>query len=209
MPDDPRPSGARPTDPFAGPHTPDRDRVASPVSGKAVEFVETPTDPDSDPLLFEMWLAHDGHGPMLHVHPEQDEELEPLSGRLGVRIGSDTRVLTPGERVVVPADTPHRFWNAGDGRLHLRGGVWPGLRTEAFMRIVYGLPRDGEPATPSGMVLNPLRLSVLLEEYDDMLWLARVPPGLQRAGVRALAHLGRAAGYTNHYPEYLPDESGG
>lgn len=58
------------------------------------------------------------------------------------------------------------------------------------------------------MVLNPLRLSVLLEEYDDVLWLARVPLGLQRAGVRSLAHLGRAAGYTNHYPEYLPDESG-
>jgi hypothetical protein len=42
------------------------------------------------------------------------------------------------------------------------------------MRITYGLARDGAPV-----------------------W-------LQKFGVRALAPVGRLAGYDNEYPEYLP-----
>lgn len=182
----------------------DPDTLASPPAGKHIKFVEKPDDPETDPLEFEMWLAAEGsHGPMAHVHPEQDEYLEVVSGTLGVRHGDETRRLTAGERVVVPAGDVHRFWNAGEERLHLRGGVDPGLRTEAFMRVTYGLARDGAPVTGSGMPLNLLRLAVLLDEYDDMLFLAALPLWLQLAGIRAVAPLGRAVGYENSYPEYL------
>jgi mannose-6-phosphate isomerase-like protein (cupin superfamily) len=179
------------------------DDVVAPKSGKRVEFRGRPDDPARDPLRFEMWLDADGHGPTEHVHPEQTEWLSVVGGRLGVSVAGDSRTLGPGERVTVPAGVRPRFWNAGDGKLHLEGGVDPGLRTEAFMRVTYGLARDGAPATPSGMPLNLLLLAVLLEEYDDMLYLARVPERLQRLGVRLLAPLGRLAGYENGYPEYL------
>ena len=182
---------------------PGGDVVVAPRSGKRVQFRERPADPDHDPLRFEMWLDADGHGPMEHVHPEQTEWLSVVDGRLGVSVTGDRRTLGPGERVTIPAGVRHRFRNAGDGTLHLEGGVDPGLRTEAFMRVTYGLARDGAPATPSGMPLNLLRLAVLLEEYDDMLYLARVPERLQRLGVRLVAPLGRLAGYENSYPEYL------
>jgi mannose-6-phosphate isomerase-like protein (cupin superfamily) len=192
--------------------------VTTPISGKRVKFVNRPDDPARDPLEFEMWLASDGHGPMLHVHPEQDEQLEVRAGQMGVyasdaRVGppdgpqevlvTEDRVLQPGEVVTIPADTPHRFWNASDDELHLAGSVTPGLRTEAFMRITYGLPRDGAWATPSGLPLNFLRLAVLLAEYDDMLYLAQIPVWLQRLGIRALEPFGQRAGYDNRYPEYL------
>jgi hypothetical protein len=71
------------------------------------------------------------------------------------------------------------------------------------MRVTYGLARDGAPVTGSGMPLNLLRLAILLEEYDDMLFLAVLPLWLQLAGLRALAPVGRAIGYGNSYPEYL------
>lgn len=196
----------------------DGDVVDAPRSGKRVRFVDRPDDPDHDPLTFEMWLAPDSHGPMLHVHPEQDERLGVRAGRMAVRASEATlspaegpdeslvnerRVLHPEASVTIPAGTPHRFWNAGDGELHLEGSVTPGLRTESFMRITYGLPRDGALATPSGMPLNVLRLAVLLAEYDDMLYLARLPMWLQRFGMRALEPLGRRVGYDNRYPAYL------
>ena len=194
------------------------DVVTTPVSGKRVRFVDRPDDPATDPLRFAMTLAPDGHGPMLHVHPEQDERLAVAAGRLGVfanearfassdgsneRCRDEERVLGPGEAVTIPADTPHRFWNAGEDELRLDGSVTPGLRTEAFMRITYGIARDGAPTTPSGMPLNALRLAVLLDEYDDMLYLARIPVRLQRLGIRALEPLGRRIGYDDRYPEYL------
>lgn len=183
----------------------DDDTVRSPPAGKVVRFRDRPDDPETDPLTFDMWLAAEGsHGPMLHVHPEQDERLTVRTGRLGLAHDGTTSELTAGETAVVPAGDPHRFWNAGDDPLHIRGSVTPGLRTEDFMRITYGLARDGDPVTPSGMPLNALRLAVLLREYDDMLWLAALPLWLQRIGVDLVAPLGRLAGYENSYPEYRP-----
>jgi mannose-6-phosphate isomerase-like protein (cupin superfamily) len=184
----------------------DDDWVVSPPAGKRVRFVDRPADPDSDPLEFEMWLAAEGsHGPMKHVHPEQDEFLTVVEGRMGVFHEGETTVYGPGEGVRIPAGDVHRFWNAGETELHLRGGVDPGLRTETFMRITYGLARDGAPVTPSGMLLNPLRLAVLLDEFDDMLFLAVLPVSIQRLGVTALAPLGRLAGYDTAYPQFRVD----
>jgi hypothetical protein len=37
----------------------------------------------------------------------------------------------------------------------------------AGMRITYGLARDSAPVTSSGILLNPLCLSVLLSEFDN------------------------------------------
>jgi mannose-6-phosphate isomerase-like protein (cupin superfamily) len=181
----------------------DDDVLRSPPAGKYVRVLERSDDREVDPLRFEMWLDATGsHGPMPHVHPEQDEFLQVIDGRLGVSHEGTTETLTPGERVVVPAGDVHHFWNAGDERLHLRGGVDPGLRTEWFMRVTYGLARDGAPVTGSGMPLNVLRLAVLLDEFDDMLFLAVLPLWLQLAGIRAVAPVGRLVGYDNDYPEY-------
>jgi len=202
---DESPGPARPNRPEGTPYI-DDDWVVSPPAGKRVRFVERPDDPDSDPLRFEMWLAAESsHGPMKHVHPEQDEFLEVVDGRMGVFHGGETTEYGPGEGVTIPAGDVHRFWNAGETELHLRGGVDPGLRTEPFMRITYGLARDGAPVTPSGMLLNPLRLAALLDEFDDMLYLAALPVGLQRLGVTGLAPLGRLAGYDNAYPQFRAD----
>ena len=185
--------------------TPDAELVTSPPAGKTVEFLDRPDDPDTEPLVFEMTLAPDGHGPMRHVHPEQDEWLAVREGRLGVCIDGRRHELGPDQVVTIPAGTPHRFWNAGDSTLRLHGGVTPGLRTEPFMRVTYGLARDGDPVTPSGMPLNLLRLAVLLREFDDMLYLSALPVWLQRLGIRLTAPLGRLAGYDNRYVEYLPE----
>ena len=201
-----RPASRKSRSPPEGDPYVDDDWVHSPPAGKRVRFVDRPDDPATDPLEFEMWLDAEGsHGPMAHVHPEQDEFLEVVSGRMGVSHEGERRECGPGEGVTVPAGDVHRFWNAGDSELHLRGGVDPGLRTETFMRITYGLARDGAPVTPSGMLLNPLRLAVLLREFDDMLYLAALPVWLQRLGVALLAPLGRLAGYDNEYPQFRLD----
>ncbi|MFA4926913.1 MAG: helix-turn-helix domain-containing protein [Patulibacter sp.] len=37
-----------------------------------------------------------------------------LSGRLGATVGFDTYELEPGDSIVLPSTTPHRFWTIGD-----------------------------------------------------------------------------------------------
>ena len=179
--------------------------IEAPRSGKRVRYLDAPDDPATDPARFEMWLdpPEESHGPMRHVHPEQDESLEVVSGSLGVWHDGQRRTLAEGDRAVIPAGDPHRFWNAGDGELHLEGTVTPGLETETFMYTTYGIARD-HPATPSGMPLNPLRLAPVLDRYDDLLYLAHVPFVLQKAAIRAVAPIGRRLGYRAEYPEYVP-----
>lgn len=179
--------------------------IEAPRSGKRVRYLETPDTTGEDAARFEMWLQPppESHGPMRHVHPEQDEYLEVRDGHLGIWHEGDTRQLAPGESVTVPAGDRHRFWNAGDGELHLVGSVSPALDTEPFMYVTYGLAAD-YPATPSGMPLNPLRLAPVLETYDDLLYLAHVPVEPQKLAVRVTARVGRFLGYPADYPEYIP-----
>ncbi len=175
-------------------------------AGKRVRYLETAEDTGGEYARFEMWLAPPGesHGPMKHVHPEQDELLAVEDGVLGVWHDGTTHRLEAGERVTIPAGDPHRFWNAGRGEVHLVGEVRPALSTERFMYVTYGLVGDC-PATQSGMILNPLRLAPILDRYDDLLYLAYLPMWLQLLAVRALAPVGRTLGYDAAYPEYVPD----
>jgi quercetin dioxygenase-like cupin family protein len=143
--------------------------VTAPRSGKRVRYLETAAETDGEYARFEMWLAPppSSHGPMRHVHPEQEEYLAVREGRLGLWHDGDVRELTAGESVIIPAGDPHRFWNAGDGAL---------------------------------------RLAPVLDEYDDLLYLAALPVAVQRVGVLLFAMLGRALGYDADYPEYVPAE---
>lgn len=180
--------------------------VEAPRSGKRVRYLETADTTDGAYARFEMWLAAppDSHGPMRHVHPEQEEYLEARAGVLGVWHDGTTYELTDGESHTIPAGDPHRFWNAGETELHVVGEVRPALDTEQFMYLTYGLAGD-HAATPSGMLLNPLQLAPILEEYDDLLYLAALPVWLQRLGIRLLAPIGRLLGYTADYPAYVPE----
>ena len=49
-----------------------------------------------------------------HVHHASDEAFCVLEGRLEVLVGSERRVLGPGEHLVVPAGTTHTFATVGD-----------------------------------------------------------------------------------------------
>lgn len=55
-----------------------------------------------------------GRGPSLHKHP-YPELFVVLDGTLTCTVGEETIEVTPGQIVIVPADTPHKFTNAGSG----------------------------------------------------------------------------------------------
>jgi quercetin dioxygenase-like cupin family protein len=60
--------------------------------------------------------AQPGQGPPLHTHPYV-EVIFMLEGRAKVTVGDETREVNAGAIAVVPANTPHRFVNSGDGVL--------------------------------------------------------------------------------------------
>jgi mannose-6-phosphate isomerase-like protein (cupin superfamily) len=60
--------------------------------------------------------APPGRGPSLHTHP-YEELLLVQEGSGTFTLGDETREVSAGELVIVPAGTPHAFKNTGAGPL--------------------------------------------------------------------------------------------
>jgi mannose-6-phosphate isomerase-like protein (cupin superfamily) len=58
------------------------------------------------------------HGPRLHRHP-YDETWVVIDGNLTFQAGDQQLEAGPGDIVIVPPETPHKFTNEGPGRANL------------------------------------------------------------------------------------------
>jgi len=56
--------------------------------------------------------AKPGQGPPLHTHPYVEVAFT-LEGTGTITVGNETREVNAGSIVVIPANTPHRFFNSG------------------------------------------------------------------------------------------------
>lgn len=132
-----------------------------------------------------------------HVHPHQESGFEVLSGALHIAIRGERRVVHVGERVMIPADTPHTFWNEGPEPAISIQEFRPALRTEAFFRTYFALARDGK--TDVRGVPSPLQLAVLVPAFSDEIRLTRPPWPLVRLLALLLGPLARVRGYRVTY----------
>jgi quercetin dioxygenase-like cupin family protein len=175
------------------------DELVNPATGLRTVFRETAQTTGGE-LLQVDWIGRPlwTTGPD-HVHPRQEERFEVLSGRLGLRAAGVERDHGTGDVIVVPAGVPHAAWNAGDQDVHVLVDFRPALRTEIAFETLAGLARDGM-TTSAGIPRNPLRLALILREFEDEIQFVRPPQALQRAILGPLARIGRGLGYRAEYP---------
>ena len=102
-----------------------------------------------------------------HVHPRQEERFEVLSGELGLRVDGVERVHVTGDAVVVPAGT-RRMPPGTRATARCTSSSTSGPRSGPRSRSRRS-PVSPRPARPSGSGVprNPLRLALLLREFDD------------------------------------------
>ena len=96
--------------------------IENPVTGERIVFRKTSQETGGEAVVIETFVQPDGFVAAAHVHPSQEERFEVLAGTVGFKIGRSKREAGPGERITVPAGTPHKFWNAGDTVAHANGG---------------------------------------------------------------------------------------
>jgi mannose-6-phosphate isomerase-like protein (cupin superfamily) len=87
-------------------------------------FRQTAADTDGELLAIELVLAPGGAVSGTHVHPEQEERFEVVSGTMGFRLGPKKVIAGPGETVVALAE---------EGRC-LRSGMPKPLDLAMFVR---------------------------------------------------------------------------
>jgi quercetin dioxygenase-like cupin family protein len=175
------------------------DVIENPVTGERIVFRKTSRETGGQAVVIETFVQPNGFVAAAHVHPSQEERFEILRGSLGFKIDGKKLVAGPGQRLTVPAGTPHKFWNAGDDEAHFVCEVRPALQFESLIETMFALAGDGK-TNRKGMP-NPLRLAVIANAHFDTVQLPFPPAMLQRIGLALGAPMGRLLGYT---PTYEP-----
>jgi hypothetical protein len=73
------------------------------------------------------------------------------------------------------------------------------LRTETVLETVAGLAQDGK-TNKAGVPKNPLRLGLIVHDYEDEIYLAQPPLFVQRMIFGVLAKVGRLLGVSGRIP---------
>ena len=77
-------------------------------------------------------------GPPMHVHYHQDESFEVISGTMAYQVlGEEPKYAYPGDYITIKAGIPHKFWNAGDELLVMKGYVTPPGNFIYFLSEIY------------------------------------------------------------------------
>jgi len=173
------------------------DSIENPVTGERLVFRKTSHETSGEAVVIETFVQPNGFVAAAHVHPSQEERFEVLRGSVGFKIGGKKLVAGPGQRLTVPAGTPHKFWNAGDDEAHFVCEVRPALQFESLIETMFALATDGK-TNRKGMP-NPLRLAVIANAHFDTVQLPFPPAFMQKAGLALGAALGRLLGYGATY----------
>ena len=173
------------------------DSIENPVTGERLVFRKTSRETGGQAVVFETFVQPNGFVAAAHVHPSQEERFEILRGSVGFKIGRKKLVAGPGQRISIPAGTPHKFWNAGDDEAHFVCEVRPALQFEQLIETMFSLAADGK-TNRKGMP-NLLRLAVIANAHFDTVRLPFPPAFMQRVGLTLGAPIGRLVGYGATY----------
>ena len=128
-------------------------------------------------------------GPPLHVHFHEHEQGKVTAGKLGAQVGTETMIVPAGEVAVLPAGTPHRWWNAGDDLLQFRGQVIPVVDLDRYLQALFAVLNAGPNGRPSIFYIT----HVLWRHRDTQL-LATPPAAIQRIVFPLILLIGRILG---------------
>ena len=175
------------------------DSIENPVTGERIVFRQTSRETGGEAVVIETYVKPNGFVAAAHVHASQEERFQVLRGSVGFKVGGKKLVAGPGQRLTVPAGTPHKFWNAGEETAHFVCEIRPALQFESLIETMFSLAADGK-TNRKGMP-NPLRLAVIARAHFDTVQLPVPPAILQRLALGLASPLGRALGYE---PVYVP-----
>jgi hypothetical protein len=138
----------------------------------------------------------------MHVHPNQEERFEIVSGNVRFRKGLRKIDAQAGDVVVVEPGKAHKFKNLGDEGAVMRVRVTPALDMERLFETAVSLANDGR-VTKKGMP-KPLDLALFVSEFKNEVRGPGSPGWVQRATLAPLAHIGRRRGRAERYAPARP-----
>ncbi|HXD11523.1 MAG TPA: cupin domain-containing protein [Anaerolineales bacterium] len=152
--------------------------------------VKSAVDKQHDTVIMIAEIGPGESGPPSHIHPSQQETYEVLEGEAEFVLGNKTVLVKQGDKVEIPANTPHTFRNTTNAWLRMQDTHLPALTFEEMMRELHGLVHSGKIKG-----FNDFKSLV----YLSMLWVKHKE--LQRSAnppffvMQMMAFVGRLMGY--------------
>jgi len=174
------------------------DVIENPLSGETISFEKMGTETNGEYFSGKILLAPKGIGPPEHIHPIIEERFKVVSGKLNALVNGKERTVSEGEELILSPGTPHRWWNTTDEEVQIEYVVSPALPLDRFLESVFALAKAGK-ANKKGLP-SPLRMAPILQNYWNVLYLAKPPLFIQKIVMGVLAVLARLIGYRKEYP---------
>lgn len=156
--------------------------------GTEVEITRRATEPRRESFELEMVVAPAGLATPPHVHPDQTDEFDVVSGSLEVLDGETWRELKAGESLVIPPGRVHTYRNRSGSPATVRNVHDPAGSFQEYIERMGLLSRQGKlENTRSPKAL--LYLALLWSEHTDSM---RFSQPLLRWTIAGMASLARA-----------------
>jgi mannose-6-phosphate isomerase-like protein (cupin superfamily) len=117
-------------------------------TGERLTLRRIKTDEGIEELHLSGSLPAHRPGPPLHVHFEQDEHGEVISGTLSASVEGKLLRVGAGEAGHFPRGVAHRWWNDGDQELVLRGIATPAVDLDRYLQALFEVVNAGPPGRP-------------------------------------------------------------
>jgi quercetin dioxygenase-like cupin family protein len=157
--------------------------------GEKLMFKEKIIQDGVETLITEGW-AQPNAGPPVHVHWKQDESITVVSGKMGTQIpGNEPVFYGPGETATFLRGVWHRFWNAGDDVLHIKGWVRPPNNLEYFLKHMYEALDKGKNGRPDNS-----DAAFLMTRYKSEFDMSGIPGFVKKIIIPATYFFGKIGG---------------
>jgi uncharacterized protein YndB with AHSA1/START domain/mannose-6-phosphate isomerase-like protein (cupin superfamily) len=188
------------------------DVLQIPALGLRVELRKTAEDTGGELLEIDVIGRTRGFLNQEHVHTGQEERHEVIGGRLNLVLDGVEHLLRPGDRMKVPAGTPHRQLPGGEGEGHVRIQVRPAGQTQAFLERLAELSATGQIGRLG--FPRPVAGAQLVHDFGAEGHASRPPLAVQQGLARAILALqaraqgaGRAYVFVDEWDVAAPAEA--
>lgn len=154
------------------------DVIQAPSLGVSIEFRETTASTRGDHVEFDVVGKPRGFITQAHVHPSQTERHEVIDGRMRMKTGGTTRVLSPGDVVETAPGQTHTHTAADETAGRVRVQIRPALRTEAWLERLGAMDANGE--LTGGGWPKPVAGARLIRDFEGEARAAFPPPRAQQ-----------------------------
>jgi quercetin dioxygenase-like cupin family protein len=171
----------------------------NPHNGNKMQFLITSTKSKGEVLKVKVWTPANVPMPPEHIHPLQTDSMEVVQGQMRVKIDGHEQVLSAGQKIVVPKNTPHQTWVEGSEELIVVHENKPALNTESFFETQIALAAQGKSAA-NGVPKNFLQFATILNENYGEIFVSNPPVPVQKFVAQVIGGLGRLLGYKGFVP---------